>query len=147
MAATMTVPKRAKLWNKGDRDFKHMVIGKEVFIPKGGYIDCSRSEAMKIRGHCTGKDEPVTLIIELVDDGKPEREKFIDHRTGQEFPTRNALLKHLGIDPKEVDAEQNATVYSCPGCDQTFKDAESAKVHMAACLLKFAKPEEKKKTK
>lgn len=146
---TMRIPKRAKVWNRGDRDFKHIVRGKEVFIPQGGYIECARSEAMTIKGHCTGKHEPVTLVVELIDAGGPQNEVFIDHRTGTQYPTKDALLRALGVDPKEVDKARNAMVYSCPACDQTFEDADEAKKHMAVCLAKFmpAEEESKKSTK
>lgn len=147
MAASVTIPKRAKLWNRGEKDYKQMVMGREVFIPKGGYIECSRSEAIAIRGHCTGRTEPVTLVIELLANDKPENEKWIDHRTGQQFPTRESLLKHLGIDPKEVDDAKNATVYPCPGCDEKFSSADAAKKHMIECLSQFAPKEEKSATR
>ena len=136
---TVTIPKRAKLWNRGAKDFKHMVMGREVFIPADGFIECSRREAISIRGHCTGKDEPVSLVVELIENGStPEHEVYIDHRTGQQFPTKESLLIHLGIDPKEVAAAQNATVYKCPCCSFTSTDADVAKKHMAECLSKFA---------
>jgi len=143
MGTTMAIPKRAKLWNRGANDYKQMVMGREVFIPKDGYIECSRSEAISIRGHCTGKDAPVSLVIEYIASDKPENERWIDHRSGQQFPSKEALLKHLGIDPQAIEEAKNATVYLCPGCDQRFDSSDAAKKHMATCLSQFAPKEDK----
>jgi hypothetical protein len=134
MGETVKVAKRAKLWNRGANDYRHVVMGQEVFIPKDGFIECSRSEAMKIRGHCTGLNDPVHLDIELLDASDDERVRWIDHRTGQEFPTRDALLKHLGVDPAEAEAARNGVVYPCPMCNRKFTDAEKAREHMRQCL-------------
>lgn len=134
MGATVRVAKRAKVWNRAKEDYKEIVMGNEVFIPKGGYIETSRHEAMKIRGHCTGLNKKLPLEVELIYDDVNERERFIDHRTGQEFPTLAAWAEHMGIDPKTLDSAKTSTVYPCPVCDKKFYDADKAKTHIADCL-------------
>jgi len=69
------VAKRARLWNRGNTDYKQIVNGSEVYIPAGKSVECSRHEAVTIRGHYCGKGVPVRLEIELLYDEKPKKEK------------------------------------------------------------------------
>lgn len=125
--ATEKIAKRAKLWNRGRDDYKETVNGKEVYIPKGGYIECSRHEALDIRGYCTGLHKPVHLEIELLD---PEAVKvagqWTDHRTGATYPSEEAFLKATG--------QEKPATYLCPVCDASFTTPDDAKNHIKECV-------------
>jgi uncharacterized C2H2 Zn-finger protein len=134
--ATEKIVKRVKLWNRGSEDYKQLVRGDEVFIPKSGYIECGRRRAIEIRGHCTGKHVRAKLEIEPIFEKGNVNEIYVDHKTGQQFPTRDALLKHLGIDPASISADRAVNKYLCPLCDATFDNKEDVVTHMGKCMDK-----------
>lgn len=141
MSQKEKICKRVKLWNRDTVDYRQIVRGDEVFIKAGGFIECSRRHAIEIRGHCTGKDVKARLEVEPIYEESDVTEVFIDHKSGQQFPTREALLKHLGVDPKAVAASnaKQTTVYPCPICDKTCNSKAEIVAHMPGCLAKVQK--------
>jgi len=128
------IAKKVKLWNRHDQDYKQIVNGMEICIPSGKYIQCSRREGLAIRGHYPGKGVTCKLEIEPIYEEVDEPEVYMDHRTGEIFSNRAALLKHLGIDEGVVKAN-----FKCGLCETSFPDRVSLAAHMQECLPKFKK--------
>lgn len=133
------VAKKARVWNRGSEDYKQVVMGDEVFIPAGGSVTVSRRQAIQIKGHYCGKGVKASLEVEPLFELQDEQEIYIDHRTGQIFPTRSALLKHLGIDEDAAERAKNAPKYICAICEDPFETKEDLIAHMKKCMAKLDK--------
>lgn len=136
--ATQKIVKKVKLWNRDTEDYKQVVTGEEVFIKAGGNIVCDRRRAIAIRGHCTGKGNTRSMLdIEPIYEIGEVNEIYIDHKTGQQFPSKEALLKHLGLDPEAVESAKSTIRYVCPVCDDAFSSKDQLIAHMPKCLDKI----------
>jgi hypothetical protein len=137
--AKVKVAKKAKVWNRGSQDYKQVVMGDEVFIPVGGHVVVSRRQAINIKGHYCGKGVEAQIEVEPIFELSGEGEIYTDHKTGQVFPSREALLKHLGIDEKVADSVKNAPKYICAICEDSFDEKDAFIAHMEKCMAKLKK--------
>jgi len=141
--AKVKVAKKARVWNRGSQDYKQVVMGDEVYIPAGGSVTVSRRQAISIKGHYCGKGVKASIEVEPLFEEQDEPETYIDHRTGQVFPSRSSLLKHLGIDEDTADKAKNATKYICAICEDPFEDKDALIAHMKKCMAKLEKTTKK----
>jgi hypothetical protein len=132
--AKISIAKKVKIWNRHTEDYSQVVKGEAVHIPAGKYIECSRRKGLDIRGHYPGKGIICKLEIEPIYEEVDEPEQYMDHRTGEIFGTREALLKHLGINPEDAKLK-----LKCGLCDAPFDDKAALAAHMTVCLSKFQK--------
>lgn len=136
--AQAKIAKRVKLWNDTNTDYKEIVLGNEVFIPARGFVTLSRREAITVRGHCCGRHKPVTLRMEPIEETTEERKVYINHQTGVEYPTEEALYKSMGIDAKSIEAAKTAKRYICPFCDDAEFTTKDALIrHQTKCAQKY----------
>ena len=141
--AMTKVAKRARVWNRGSGDYKQVVMGDEVYIPAGGSVTVSRRQAIQIKGHYCGKSVKASLEVEPLWEMAEEQEIYQDPRTGQIFPTRASLLKHLGIDESAANEVKNAPKYTCAICEKSFETKEELIADMKKCLAKVEKSAKK----
>ena len=137
------VVKNVKVHNRGAEDYKQVVMGDEVYIPAGGFVSVSRRQGINIKGHYCGKGVAVSLDIEPTYEEVDIGEQYVDHRTGQIFPSRESLLRHLGVDPDQADAVKKAPKFVCAICDEVFEDKGVLINHMEKCLAKLRKSTKK----
>jgi len=144
MSATVKMFKKAKLWNRNTEAYHQTVNGEEVHIPAGEYVVVPRRRAIEIRGHYPGKGIKCMLEIEPIFEEVEQQESFVDHRTGQVFPDRESLLKHLGINASTAEEVKKRSKFVCPICDEGCEDKESYIAHMEKCMARAKKIEGKK---
>lgn len=138
--AIETTYRKAKVWNRHDEDFSYMVKGNKVHIPAHKSITVSRRQALDIRGHYPGKNTITKIEIEPIYEEIEVADEFVDHKTGKTFGSREALLKHLGVDPATV--QERPSPFSCPICSAAeFKTKEELIAHVGSCVKKHTPKE------
>lgn len=133
------IAKRVRLWNDTDTDYRETVLGNEVYIPARKSITLTRRDAINIRGHCCGKHKPVSLRMEPIEAAAgEERRVYINHQTGVEYATEEALYKSMGLDAKTVEAAKTGRRYICPFCDDAeFTSKDALIKHQGKCAEKY----------
>jgi len=105
-----------KVWNKDSQPYSEEFEGDTITIPANGFIEMTRSKAVKFKGTAvktkvtdtgiqTSQPKMIALEHAPIED---TREKFINHLTGEEFATKDALINslhataHKTIDPEKA---------------------------------------------
>lgn len=131
--------KQVRIKNNWHLDYKETIHGKEYAIPAGKTIELPRYEGVGLMGSCIGyvkwegdpKDYPYAkaLVMEdIPESGEMNIKDFIHPKTGDKYPTQEALDASLRRDNDkslvqeliEGLAKQTTTgskVYACPRCD------------------------------
>ena len=126
--------------NRNDQDYDYIVKGAKFHIPAHKSITVSRRQALDIRGHYPGKNVATKIEIVPIFEDIDVAEEWMDHKTGRTFVSREALLKHLGVDPKTVTDKPSAL--ACPVCQSTeFTTKEELIAHLGACVKKHTPKE------
>jgi len=135
--AVETTYRKVKLWNRHSEDFSQVVKGDKIHIPAGKSITVSRRQALDIRGHYPGKNVKTKLEIEPILETIDVPEEWLDHKTGRTFSSREALLRHLGVDP----GTKAKPDFDCVVCGSKFKSKDELLGHLPECVRKHAPKE------
>jgi len=137
--ATETTHRKAKIWNRNSEDYSQIVKGEKVHIPKGKSITVSRRQALDIRGHYPGKGVVTKLEIEPILEKVEVDEQWVDHRTGKIYPTKDSLLRHLGVDPALASKPKG---FECVICGEECETKDELVAHLAKCVPEHAPKQE-----
>ena len=134
-----------KIFNDNTEDYVEELRGKTYTVPAKGSILLNNDDGMRLFGSMSrmGKDgKPIKKMLrkEVLKD-EPTK-KFVSDLTGEEFPTQEALDKHLAAnadkalktDKKEPTKKQPVIKgVVCPGCGKVCKDIKGLWTHLAHC--------------
>jgi hypothetical protein len=100
------LPKRVRVWNRGEKKFDYEVMGERYTIEPGKSIELPRRTAVAVRGFYPGKGIEVKLDIEpIAGDNETsivplanDKEKVVVYscfKCDAEFPKKEELLAHV----------------------------------------------------
>lgn len=134
---------KARLWNRSDRDFSHVINDVAYNIPARGCITLSMDEAVSVQGFYPGKGTPWPVELERLPlDGSmgAALQLFTCPKDNMNFGSKEALDAHLlthtdqvkGDDVKlpEKAEKSNSAVYVCFECDREFPSKQQLALHM-----------------